>query len=437
MKVFSLQGKVLVAVSAGCGLGVVLSFFFARMGFPLLVHIPLALAAALSLSVLLVGLFTRQTHLRINALQSGMLNLLDSDYSTSIVPGHADELDETVKLYNQVVDKLRRERQALYQRELLLDTVIQNSNLALLLTDSHQRIVYANSQASEFFTKGEAVQGLFLSQLMEKLPESIRDMLAAEKDGLFSLFENESTEVYHLSTGRFVLNAEQLTLYLFKQLTRDISQKEIETWKKVIRVISHELNNSLAPISSMANSGRLMLEKNQIDKLGMVFETITERSLHLQGFIEAYIRLAKLPEPNMEAANWHNLIARLQQHFSFSIRGELPKTEAIFDVGQIEQAIINLLKNAHESGSPVDDICLSVKQSKNIEICVLDRGKGINNTALENMLLPFYTTKPNGSGVGLPLCREIIEAHGGKLIVLQRERGGIEAKLVMPLLSLA
>ncbi len=436
MKRLSLQGRVLLASLSGLVPALTAHYLLLLAGLPAGVSLPASLILGMFATLLSVLFYTRQPHMRIKAIESGLLNLLDNDYSASIAPGRADELSVAVGLYNQVVDKLRSERQTLYQRELLLDTVIQNSNLALLLTDSQQRIIYANRQASDFFADGKSLQGAMMQQLLQNFPSALADMLANGKQGLFSVSENNYTEVYHLSTGKFVLQNQELTLYLFKKMTRDINQKEIETWKKVIRVISHELNNSLAPISSMANSGRIMLEKNQTEKLSLVFDTITERSDHLKYFIQDYIRLARLPKPKIDRVNWHSFISRLEQHFSFVLKGELPEAEAFFDIAQLEQALINLLKNAHESGSATDDICLGIEQNEQVVIVVADRGNGANKTIMENMLLPFYTTKSNGSGVGLPLCREIVEAHGGKISVSPRQAKGLEVQIVLPILKL-
>jgi len=192
MRLFSLQGKILLSVFLSSVLGILAVVAGNYFGVPQFVSLLSGVALALVACFTSVGLFTRRIFLRLQALQGGLLNLLDGDYSTSITRDGTDELDELVDYYNQVSEKLRRERQSLYQRELLLDTVIQNSNLALLLTDSHQRIVYANSQASQFFCDGDAVQGLFLQQLLEKAPENFRVMIAEGKDGLVSITEGQS-----------------------------------------------------------------------------------------------------------------------------------------------------------------------------------------------------------------------------------------------------
>jgi len=435
MRMFSLQGKLLLSVFISTLVGLAAGFTGSLLISSWLINLLIAIFFGLLACVVTISLFPRLLFQRIEALEGGLLNLMDGDYSATITRCGSDELDQVVDYYNQAVEQLRSERQTLYQRELLLDTVIQNSNLALVLTDSHERIVYANSQANQLFCNGEAVQGLYLQQVLAKAPEKFREMIAQGQDGLISITEKATPEVYYLSVGKFVLNTVEHTLYLVKQVTRELSRKEVEIWKRVIGIISHELNNSLAPISSMANSGKRLLDKGQTEKLAIVFDTIIERSLHLNQFIQDYSRLAKLPKPRMQEVVWTDLVERIYQQFPFSVVGELPESVAYFDVAQIEQALINLLKNAHESGSAEQDVALSIEINTLITIAVLDRGKGIGKDVMENILLPFYTTKVKGSGVGLPLCREIVEAHGGKLVVLQRDGGGVKATLVLPILN--
>src|SRR5439155_25006406 len=134
------------------------------------------------------------------------------------------------------------------------------------------------------------------------------------------------------------------------QLTREINSQEVATWKKVIRVIAHELNNSLAPISSLAHSGQI-LAKAPPDpaQLARVFETIGDRARHLAGFIDGYAQFAKLPQPRLAAVPWDVLVERLRIVVPFRLAGALPRRAGTFDTAQIEQALINLLKNARES----------------------------------------------------------------------------------------
>ena len=207
----------------------------------------------------------------------------------------------------------------------------------------------------------------------------------------------------------------------------------MQTWKKVIRVISHELNNSLAPVASLAHSGSELLKRGKHDQLDKVFTTIADRARHLEQFIQGYARFAKLPAPRPEPTAWPELVERLRSQIAFSLDGELPDGAVRFDPSQIEQALVNLMTNAHESGSPAGDVQLRVKKLKSaVAIEVSDRGPGMSETVLANALLPFYSTKRGGTGLGLALVREIAEAHGGRVSLANRQGGGLSVTLTIP-----
>jgi two-component system, NtrC family, nitrogen regulation sensor histidine kinase NtrY len=259
----------------------------------------------------------------------------------------------------------------------------------------------------------------------------LREALSATGDTLFTMDVGGESQVYHLSQRRFHLNAQPHRLLLLKQLTRELAAQEVAVWKKVIRVIAHELNNSLAPISSLAHSGRLLASGPQLER---VFTTIGERTAHLTAFIDGYARFAKLPRPRPAPVSWPDFLARLEGTTAFRIDGELPRSPASFDVSQLEQVMINLLKNAAESGSAPEEIMVSVRESPTAEflIEVADRGAGLTEEVLRDALLPFYSTKPTGTGLGLTLCREIVEAHGGRLSIANRPGGGAVVSLWLP-----
>jgi len=430
---FSLEGKLALIVA-----GVVTSVAI----FAVLVHtvtgsvwlsLVFSIAVSIPFGLWAVRLYMAPINRLLQALLGGISSLRDNDFSISIAATRHDELGELVAMYNELGTILRDERQDLFQRELLLDTVIQSTPLALALTNNRGAVVYSNSAARKLFLNGRRLEGHSFDELLENVPEPMRDAVARRRDGLFTVEAENDQDTYHLSQREFVLNAQPHQLYLFKRLTREINRQEVATWKKVIRVIGHELNNSLAPISSLAHSGGLVLDNPKRDKLAEIFSTIEERANHLKAFIDGYARFAKLPQPVIDVVDWVDFVTSLQQTVAFDLKGELPDAEGRFDAVQIEQVLINLIKNAHESGSSGSDIELEVRREPRDQIVrVLDRGAGMSEQVLKSALLPFYSTKQKGSGLGLPLCREIIEAHGGRLNLANRRDGGLIVEFSIP-----
>ena len=162
--------------------------------------------------------------------------------------------------------------------------------------------------------------------------------------------------------------------------------------------------------------------------------TIGERARHLHGFIAGYASFAKLPAPQLASIEWKPFLDSLALHCKFTLASALPEQPGWFDAAQIEQVLINLVKNAHESGSPDDGVSLSLMViGRDVRIEVADRGPGMSETVLAQALLPFYSTKRSGTGLGLALAREIVEAHGGRIALANREEGGLRVSLLLPL----
>ncbi|QSX40050.1 sensor histidine kinase [Shewanella cyperi] len=379
----------------------------------------------------------------LKAMELGLLNLIDNDFSVSLPVGRGGELGRLSALFNQASAALRKERQHIYQRELLLDKVIQNSPNLMLLLDGSGHIIYANDAARHQFNQGKPLNGMLFQELLQQQRDDIRAMLQSPTDGLFSLGEAGSdAETWHLSRGQFNLNGEQHQLLLLKQMTRELSRQEVAVWKKVIRVISHELNNSLAPISSMVNSGRMLAGQLAEPRLNIIFDTIDKRTRHLSEFIEGYARFARLPRPIKAQVDLAQLCRELRLQCLFNIEGELPDLPLWADEVQLEQVLLNLLKNAAESGSDPEHIVIHARRARlggqgmadevGLEIEVLDRGPGMSPEVLSQALLPFYSTKQQGTGLGLALCREIIEAHDGRISLQNREGGGLSVRLFLP-----
>ena len=400
----------------------------------------LAALALVPLAAWIVRRALRPLNSLFRALAGSVNTSRDGEYNFGIHWRGHDDLAGLVRAHAELGEVLREQRQGLVERELLLDSMVQNTPVAMLLVavggDGQHRVVFANVAARKLLHGGLKLEGQRFDNLLAKAPVEMREAMLRGGDGLFAIGtegDDEEEQIYHLARRHFRLNGRRHELLLLRQLTHELRRQEVHTWKKVIRVISHELNNSLAPVASLAHSGAELVRRGRHERLEEVFSTIEDRARHLEGFIRGYARFAKLPQPLFQTVDWADFLASLQRQISFEL--ELPAGElsSRIDAAQIEQAMLNLLKNAHEAGSTDAQVIVRVSRLPQwLRIEVLDRGSGMNDAVLQNALVPFYSTKRNGTGLGLALTREIVEAHEGRLSMHNREGGGLCVAIQLP-----
>ncbi|HUO85934.1 MAG TPA: ATP-binding protein [Thermoanaerobaculia bacterium] len=423
---------VLVAASTAAATFVVV---VARPPVPPLLQGALAAVVAALVAVLAGDRLLRPARKALEALDLGLAALADGETNLHLAPSPGGELGHLVERFNHAAETLGDERVTARQREILLDTVIQAAPMALLLTDQRDRIVLANRSARETFSLPPRPEGRQLSAVLADGPGALVEVLAAGRDALFTVEQEGEVETYHLSRRDFDLAGRRHRLILVRRLTPELRRQEVTVWKRAIRTMSHEINNSLAPITSLARSAqRLLDEPTEHRRLGAALAVIGERADHLKDFLAGYARFARLPQPRPAEVPWRPFLDELAALSAFRLDGEPPARPGRFDRGKMQQVLLNLLANAREAGSPPEEVAVSVAETSDgaVVLAVADRGGGMGDEEMRSALVPFFSTKRAGAGLGLALCREIVEAHGGRLRLERRPGGGTTVVCWLP-----
>src|SRR5436190_1673466 len=268
---------------------------------------------------------------------------------------------------------------------------------------------------ADFSMRLAAVEGDETLEI-KSLYNEVADLLRAQRADVYQ----KELLLDTIPQRTFRLNTLEHRLILVERLTAELRRQEVEVWKKAIRVINHEINNTIAPISSLFHSARLAQQRDRREQLEEIYGSIDERLAFLRTFLESYAQFARLPEPRKQLTRWDEILADVRTLYDFRVEGDA-RAEVFVDRAQMQQVLINLVKNAHESGS--DPGAIKVSLQRNI-VRVSDAGRGMREDVLRQALVPFYSTKPGGTGVGLALSNEIIEAHGGRMRLEARLGGG-------------
>lgn len=371
------------------------------------------------------------------AVADGVRSFREGDFSLRLALPGEPELAELVALFNGLGEVLREERAGLVQRELLLDTLLAGAPMAILLADERGRVVLANAAVRALLGARRSPVGRSLAEVAGEGPAFLREPLVSGSDALLTAPLDGAAggeETFRLLARDFHLHTQRHRLVVLERLTPELRRREAETWKRVVSVMNHELNNTLAPLSSLVHSARTVAEKGDARRLPEILGGIEERVRHLARFLEGYSRAAKLPEPLLEDVAWQALLEGVRPLFPFRLDGPVPGGTVRVDAAQVTQVLVNLLKNAHESGGPSGEVALAFRSRAGGEtsVAVLDRGAGMTDEEMRTALLPFVTSKPGGTGLGLPLAVEIVAAHGGTLRISRREGGGTAVAFTLP-----
>ncbi len=350
-----------------------------------------------------------------------------------------DPLGEVMIEVNALVDTLRNQRLGALEATTLLRKVMEEIDVAVFTFDDEQRLQFVNRAGSHL-----------LRQPMERLLDRRADELGLD-EGLTAEVPRIVPATFPGGTGRWALRRTAFRqggrpheLLVISDVSQPLREEERQAWQRLIRVLGHELNNSLAPIKSIAGSlsfllGRESLPADWRDDVTRGLDVIAARADSLNRFMSSYARLAKLPAPSLGSLDVREFVARvigLQTTAIVDIEGG-PGLVVRADGDQLEQLLINLLRNGIEAATETNGrVRVGWRRLDGLpdllEVWVEDDGPGLSN--MSNLFVPFFTTKPGGSGIGLVLSRQIAEAHGGTLALENRtSTHGCRATLRLPL----
>jgi two-component system, NtrC family, nitrogen regulation sensor histidine kinase NtrY len=332
-------------------------------------------------------------------------------------------------------ERVAGEQRAAAAHAELLEAIVEAAPVAMVLLDDLGIIVFTNHEARELFFEGKRPEGANFLRLLGDVPEALRRALLSESDHIFSVASEGASEIYHLARRPASIGGQPHVMLIVRNMTSEVSRQENAVLRKAIRVIHHEFANSIAPVRSLLQSVRSKVsEGGWGSKLEQTLGVIEERVLHLSAFLTGFAALGRLPTPRPQEVGWDTFLGRLAPLLSDIAIGAPPAGRGWFDPAQVEQVIINLVKNARESGCAPGDIQLEVRAAAEggYRASVCDRGQGMSDEVLDNAMVPSFTTKPSGSGMGLTLCREIIDAHRGRLRIARRDGGGVSVSFWLP-----
>src|SRR5467141_4025888 len=396
-----------------------------------------------TLTILIVGCFVafissarEQTIRPLQTMSNLLAALREGDYSIRARGAReGSALGEVLLEVNSLGETLRQQRLGAFEATALLRTIMSEIDVSIFTFDPERRLRLVNRA-------GEAL----LAQSMDKLLSKTAKELAL--DACYNADQDEPVTLsFPGGSGRWGIRRSTFReqglpheLLVLTDLSRTLREEERRAWQRLVRVLGHEMNNSLAPIKSLAGSMETLLRRDPPppdwqDDARSGLHSIASRADSLSRFLQAYTRLTKLPPPQKQDVDLVRLVQRvvdLEPRLKVQIMPG-PKTVIRADAAQIEQALINLVHNAVDAALETQgNVAIGWREKEGcVEILVQDDGPGIMNPA--NLFVPFFTTKPDGSGIGLPLSRQIAEAHGGSLVLLNRDDGrGAQALLRLP-----
>jgi len=403
---------------------------------------PLILLTILLCSITIIFCHTKIHQISAYQFRS-ICNLLDAmiqgDYSLRARTSEGDTaLNELVDSVNSLAQRLTKQRNESVESQFLLQTVIKHIDVATIALNEKNEFAFINPAAEKLLGLTSGSKDKTSLNQLEQLKH-----LERGKSKVMNLIFDKQQGKFNVHMEEFREEGKQHRLLFLTDVSRLLRIEERNAWQSLVRVISHEINNSLAPIASISETLKRMMSKQQNiemhkDNLVDGLSIIAQRANNLTNFVNSYKQIAHLPEPKKRQTNIHELINKIIPLYQSNHINIQPSENVslLIDPVQIEQVLINLIKNAVESVNSTNkngkiEVSWNLNKDR-FQLMISDQGAGISNES--NLFVPFYTTKKQGSGIGLVLCRQILEVHDGKLSLKNKtNETGCIATIDLPL----
>ena len=373
----------------------------------------------ITISLFYLVFFYRKVIKPLNSIAGGMDLLQAQDFSSRLAPVGQREADRIVEVFNRIMQQLKEERLRLREQNHFLDLLISASPMGVIILTLDERISMANKAALGFLNEGS--ENKILNKGMSELEGSLAEELSRMEKDTTTTIRLSDSQIYRCSYLSFIDRGFAHPFYLIESLTSEVMKAEKKAYEKVIRMIAHEVNNSVAGITSTLDTVNDVLQSmDDTEDLCEVMKVCIERSFSMSRFITNFADVVKIPEPQLEEVKLNDRVVAcktfmenicLNKNITLSIDLCEENPIVLLDTSLFEQVLINIIKNAVESIEENGEITIRTSASP-LMLEIGDTGKGISKEVETKLFSPFFSTKPNGQGIGLIFIREVLMKHG-------------------------
>ncbi len=349
----------------------------------------------------------------LNLLTTGIDALRDKDFTIKFVETGRYEMDKLIGVYNAMIDQLRTERTTQQEQHFFLEKLIQTSPTGILILDFDENIYDLNQKALSILgVNKKELKGRPLSISNNLLIKSIEKL----EKGASTTVNTEGGKKFKIQKSSFIDRGFQRIFVMIEELTTEIFEAEKQAYAKVIRMMAHEVNNSVGAVNSILDTSQKM--EQDVD-VANALKIAIERNDHLNHFMRNFADVIRLPEPRKETFDIAKLVKNVatlmeykakEKHIDFEFQIKDPLS-ILADLGQIEQVLINIIKNSIEAQDKTEGFIIFKIDNDKRELSIIDNGKGISKEVEPLLFSPFFTNKNGGQGIGLTLIREVLTNH--------------------------